>query len=309
MRRPPTYRAVSCCKQGEKVNKSTAVAINVINALCGAISIVGIALFFPAVEVLWQVLLYVAVGLITLATVVLMLLGKQALCKTCLVANLTITVVVVLLCILNLTGVLRSFEQLDILRQQIENSGYWGYAICLLAIVLQVVALPVPATAMYLLVTAIYGGWIAFLLCFVGTMIGSVIAFSIGKLFGHRAVAWIVGKEKTHKWSTLLAEKGRVPFIVMQILPFFPDDVLCMVAGLSAMSYRFFIIVMALIKPIYIAFVCFLGTGELIPFSGWGIPVWIAIFALFGVLVYFYFRYQRKIDNFFAGKNNPKDTK
>ena len=161
---------------------------------------------------------------------------------------------------------------------------------------------------MYFLVTAIYGSWIAFVLCFVGTLIGSLIAFSIGKLFGKKAVTWIVGKEQTTKWSTLLAEKGRVPFIVMQILPFFPDDVLCMVAGLSSMSYRFFIITMTLIKPIYIAFVCFLGTGELIPFSGWGIPVWIAIFALFGVMVYFYFKYQRKIDNFFASKKTTKDN-
>ncbi|MBQ8505301.1 MAG: TVP38/TMEM64 family protein [Clostridia bacterium] len=290
------------------MNKHTQITINLLNALCGAISIVGVALFFPAVDLLWRVVLYVAVSLVTLATLVLTLLGKHTLAKTAFVINLTVVIIVVLLCTLNLTGVLQSFEQLDILRQQIENSGYWGYAICVLAIVLQVVVLPVPATAMYFLVTAIYGSWIAFVLCFVGTLIGSLIAFSIGKLFGKKAVTWIVGKEQTTKWSTLLAEKGRVPFIVMQILPFFPDDVLCMVAGLSSMSYRFFIITMTLIKPIYIAFVCFLGTGELIPFSGWGIPVWIAIFALFGVMVYFYFKYQRKIDNFFASKKTTKDN-
>ena len=55
---------------------------------------------------------------------------------------------------------------------------------------------------------------------------------------------------------------------------------LCLVAGISSMSYKYFITVICLTRPIMIAFYSFFGSGSIIPFSGWGIPVWIALFCL-----------------------------
>ena len=70
-----------------------------------------------------------------------------------------------------------------------------------------------------------------------------------------------------------------VYFYLRLIFPFFPDDILCIVAGLIKMRFRFFLLAVFICRTISIAVICFLGTGELIPFSGIGIPLWIALFA------------------------------
>ena len=153
-------------------------------------------------------------------------------------------------------------------------------------------------------VNGLIGG---FLISYIGTLIGSVIAFSIGKLFGKKAAEWCFGKDKVEKYSDVLNKKGKVPFILMQLLPFFPDDILCMVAGLSTMSYKFFTVVMVLVKPIYIFLVCLMGTGDIMPKGGWGVALYVIIFGGFLLVSFLYFKYQDKIDGYFKGKFSKKD--
>ena len=42
----------------------------------------------------------------------------------------------------------------------------------------------------------------------------------------------------------------------------------------------------------------FLGSGTIIPFSGWGIPVWIVLVLFAIVCFYLSIRYQQQIENF-----------
>jgi len=111
----------------------------------------------------------------------------------------------------------------------------------------------------------------------IGTVIGSIIVFCLGKVFGQRIAVWMIGKEKTEKYATFLDKKGRLAFIFMMIFPFFPDDILCLIAGLSKMSYKFFLFIICPVRVGVLAFTCFFADGSIIPFSGWGIPVWISI--------------------------------
>ncbi|MBQ4535815.1 MAG: hypothetical protein IJA22_03195, partial [Clostridia bacterium] len=77
----------------------------------------------------------------------------------------------------------------------------------------------------------------------------------------------------------------------------FPDDILCLVAGTTAISFRFFIITMLIARPIGILTTSFIGSGTLIPFSGWGIPVWIVLGILMIIAFYLSIKYQDKIEN------------
>ena len=87
-----------------------------------------------------------------------------------------------------------------------------------------------------------------------------------------------------------------IVLLVMLLFPFFPDDMLCMAAGLTKMTFKFFIIAVVLTRPVMIAFVSYFGTGKIIPFSGWGIPVWISMFVFMVALLYLlnYFIKKRK---------------
>ncbi len=185
------------------------------------------------------------------------------------------------------SGVLEKINNIEELRKFVKESGQWGVLVLFGLTLLQVVVLPIPAAVTILIGVLMYGPTVSFIVSTVGTIGGSIICFLLGKFFGYKVVAWIIGDEKTKKYADFINEKGKIPFIVMLLFPFFPDDILCMAAGLTKMTFKFFIVTVVLTRPIMIAFISYFGTGEIIPFNSWGIPVWIGMFVFAVALLYF----------------------
>jgi len=233
-------------------------------------------------------------------------LKKQALFKSGFVLVCFAFLIVVLIGAISRASGLNSYpndsDKIDRVVQIIQNSGGWGYFVYFLIQILQVVILPLPAAVCYIPGTAIWGPLYATLIASAGVIVGSVIAYAIGKFVGKKAVVWVAGEEIVEKYTAYLSKRGRVLFVLMQILPFFPDDMLCMVAGLTGINFFFFLGVMVIVRPAVIAMYCYLGNGTLIPFSGWGIPVWIAIFAVCIVLAVLSFKYQDKFETWLVSK-------
>ncbi len=214
-------------------------------------------------------------------------------------------IIVTLYIIVEQCGWLKYFEDFDTIRDFILSTKQWGIIIYLLLTILQVVVLPIPAAVTILIGVVIYGPLLAFVLSLVGTYIGSVICFWLGKSCGKRVVEWMIGKENAEKYAKLLNDKGKWIFVLMLLFPFFPDDTLCLVAGMTSMSWKFFLISMILTRPIVIAFTSFFGSGEIIPYSGWGIPVWIGIFVLCIVLMLLVAKFKNKYLGHKNNKNKP----
>lgn len=239
-------------------------------------------------------------GVGALAGILFFIFKKDALAKTALVLLGCVTVVLVTVIILNYAAGLNDLDgnekKIQALISIIEGAGGWSMAVYVLVQILQVVILPLPALVCYLPGTVIWGPLIATLLASLGVLIGAVICYFLGRLFGRRVVEWIAGKEACAKYADYLGKRGKVLFVMMQILPFFPDDILCLVAGLTKMNFPFFLVTMILVRPAIVATYCYFGSGEIIPFSGWGIPVWIAILAACIVIAVLSFRYQERIE-------------
>ena len=210
--------------------------------------------------------------------------------------NIVAALVLVSYIALYYSGVLEKINNVEELRKFVKESGQWGILVLFGLTLLQVVVLPIPAAVTILIGVLMYGSTVSFIVSTLGTIAGSIICFLLGKFFGYRVVAWIIGDEKAKKYADFINEKGKIPFIVMLLFPFFPDDILCMAAGLTKMTFKFFIITVVLTRPVMIAFVSYFGTGDIIPFSGWGIPVWIGMFVFAVALLYFinYFINKRK---------------
>lgn len=168
------------------------------------------------------------------------------------------------------------FGDFESVKSMIVDSGYFGYAVFIALTVFQVVVLPVPAAVTIVIGSAIYGATVSFVLSVIGTVIGSLIAFALGKIFGRRLCNWMFGEENTEKYAKLVGEKGRFLFIIMLLFPAFPDDMLCMIAGITTMSYGYFLIVCVLTRPVMIGVTAYLGSGA-IPFEGEGIAIWAAL--------------------------------
>ncbi len=193
-------------------------------------------------------------------------------------------------------------EKIQKLAELIKNTGGWGMVMYVIFQILQVVILPVPAAVCYIPGSLIWGPLTATFLASLGVIMGSVTAYAIGRFFGKRVVVWIAGEKSVEKYSKVIGKKGKVIFLLMQILPFFPDDILCMIAGMASMNFLFFLITLIVVRPLVIAAYCYLGSGTVIPFSGWGIPVWIAIFAVCVVLVLLSLKYQDRFENWLVSK-------
>ena len=58
----------------------------------------------------------------------------------------------------------------------------------------------------------------------------------------------------------------------MFLFPFFPDDLLCSVAGVMPISALSFILMQVFTRGVTILTTLFMLSGDIIPFYGWGIP-------------------------------------
>ena len=89
----------------------------------------------------------------------------------------------------------------------------------------------------------------------------------------------------------------------MFLFPFFPDDVLCFVAGLSSMSVPYYIVMITITRIINIVVSAYSVNGSIIPYNTWwGILLWIAVFILVAALCYVIYKHGDKIENFFKSK-------
>ncbi|MCL2062709.1 MAG: VTT domain-containing protein [Firmicutes bacterium] len=205
----------------------------------------------------------------------------ETLFKVFFVALITAALILTVYIILQASGVLERLENIEGMIAAIRATGPLGIFVFVLFIIVNVVFLPIPPAIPAVIGTMLYGALWSFIFMTIGTVIGSVITFSLGRVFGKKIVVWMIGKEKTEKWANFINKKGRLAFLFMIILPFFPDDVLCLIAGMSHMSYGYFIGVICVARTAVLAFMCFFADGSIIPFRGWGIWVW----AILGVLL------------------------
>ena len=289
------------------------IAIFTVNTLL-CVAIVLLTVFFMnGWGTVIKVLFYGMAALGLLVELISFILKKHAIFKSAFVLVVCAAVVVASIVALSELGNLNAYptdeEKIQALVEIIKSFGGWGMFIYFLIQLLQVVVLPLPAAICYIPGSLIWGPLTATLIATAGVVVGSVIAYFIGRVFGKRAVIWIAGKETCEKYSAYLSKRGKVLFVIMQILPFFPDDILCMVVGVAGMNFWFFLTTIILVRPFIIAAYCYLGSGTIIPFSGWGIAVWIAIFAVCIVLAILSFKYQDKFENWLVNKFSGKKKK
>lgn len=199
------------------------------------------------------------------------------------------------------TGAWEYINSVDKIRQLILSLGFWGRFAFVMIQFLQVTFLPIPSTISTLAGVLIYGPLQAALLSLSGIMLGSVLAFWLGRVFGKKLVVFMVGEETCKKWTRFLTN-AKYSFFVMMLLPVFPDDVLCLVAGLTNMSWTFFVVTNLISRPIGIFLTCYLGSGQLIPYHGWGLVAWGFIVVGMATIIYLSYRYQSQIENFLKSK-------
>ena len=206
-------------------------------------------------------------------------------------------------CILK-TGLINQIDSLYDIKMLILKYKEQGLVVYTIINFLQVTLVPLPSSVTILAGTAIFGPFWAFVFASIGIMLGSILAFIIGRLCSKPILYWIFGKIKVEKYEKLLANRTKLILFLTLFLPFFPDDLICMMAGITDIKFKDFFVISLFARSFGIACLSYFGSGKIIPFSGWGIGAWIVIGVVaitFAVVLYLK---RKKIIKIFSAKNS-----
>lgn len=145
-------------------------------------------------------------------------------------------------------GILHSKETLSTFIQQ---AGIWGPPLFIFLQILQTVVPIIPGALTSVAGIFIYGHIIGTIYNYIGIVIGCAIIFYLVRLYGAPFVQSMVSKRTYDKYIGWLDEGNRFDrfFIFMMIWPVSPADFLCMLAALTKMSFKRYMIIIILTKP------------------------------------------------------------
>ena len=126
---------------------------------------------------------------------------------------------------------------------------------------------------------------------------GSVIVFLAARALGRNAVQRFLDKGVMEKYLPIIEEKQDMFLFLTMLFPFFPDDALCMLAGLTKIPLGRFVAIMALARPWGLVVAALLGSGSL------SLPVWAwAVIGGAGLLIFvFAMKYSAQIEEALLG--------
>ena len=137
---------------------------------------------------------------------------------------------------------------------------------------LSVVLAPIPSNITALAGGVLFGTWVSFFLTFAAVVCASLLVFQLARWLGREFVTRVVGERVSAKYLDVIHAKTDIFLILAFLFPFFPDDLLCILAGLTAISLRRFLIIVLLTRPWGLLFASALG-GASFSIPWWGMAL------------------------------------
>jgi len=120
----------------------------------------------------------------------------------------------------------------------IESAGIFAPLVFILIQVAQVVIAPLPGQVSGLVGGYLFGVVPGTLYSLVGATIGFLIIFALARKLGRPFVERFFSKELIDKFDYITKSKGTLALFLIFLLPAFPDDLICYLAGLSKIPIR-----------------------------------------------------------------------
>lgn len=169
------------------------------------------------------------------------------------------------------TGFFWAIGSLDSLRAYIADFAPYSHLLFFLVQFLSVVLAPIPSNITAAAGGLLFGTWPAFLLTFGAVAAGSLLTFSLARALGRNFADRLVSRKLSEKYRDVLRSKAPVFLVLAFLFPFFPDDMLCILAGLTGISFRRFAVIVLLTRPWGLLFASALGGSTL------ALPPWMMI--------------------------------
>ena len=159
------------------------------------------------------------------------------------------------------SGWLERLSSVEELRALIAQTGIWAGLVYFLMQMMTVIVAPIPSNVTMMAGALALGFWQAMALGVLAVLTGSVIMFLLARRLGRGAVQRIVDNSVMEKYLPVIEEKQDTFLFLTLLFPFFPDDMICILAGLTSIPLRRFVCIMALTRPWGLIFAALLGSG------------------------------------------------
>ena len=191
------------------------------------------------------------------------------------------------------TGVFERINSVEELREVISGAGAWAGVVYFFLQMMTVIVAPIPSNISMMAGALALGFWKAMILGVLAVVVGSMIVFLAARALGRNAIHRFLDKGVMEKYLPVIEEKQDMFLFLTMLFPFFPDDALCMLAGLTNISLGRFTAIMILGRPWGLIIAALLGSGSL------SLPVWAwVILGAVGICIfYFALKYSSEIED------------
>jgi uncharacterized membrane protein YdjX (TVP38/TMEM64 family) len=124
----------------------------------------------------------------------------------------------------------------------------------------QVIVAPIPGQVLGGVAGYLFGAPLGVTYSMIGVTTGSAAVFVLSRRFGRPYAERVIDPERLAQWDAFFERTGTLGLFGLFVLPTFPDDLLCAVAGLADLRLRtFFVLVIVGRTPTFLA-AAYVGT-------------------------------------------------
>lgn len=163
----------------------------------------------------------------------------------------------------------------------VQSFGAFGPAILFILLFAQVFVAVIPGHAVMMTGGYIYGFATGATITAVSTIVASQFAFLIARKHGRSLIDRLASPQIIERWDKLSANQGALFYFFAFVLPIFPSDLMCYLAGLGKISPSRFFLANVLGRSLCAVSITLIGAFGFQP------PLWFWV-AMIGSLIVFF---------------------
>jgi len=162
----------------------------------------------------------------------------------------------------------------------LQSFGILGPVVLFCLLIAQVFIAIIPGHALMVTAGYVYGV-LGLVIVIISTILGSEIAFFIARKYGRGLIYKLASQQTIDKWDKAAHNQGILFYFFSFLLPIFPNDLMCYVAGLATISPKRFFVANVLGRTCTAVIVTMIGMYGLNP------PAWFLVALAFAVIALF----------------------
>jgi len=178
--------------------------------------------------------------------------------KKAIIAIILISIVIIIFVIIGIwaTKFLSNVQQS---REFISGFGIYAPIVFILLQIFQILIGVIPASPVILIGGYVFGSTLGTLYSIIGITAGSLLAFFLSKKLGRPFVQKIINKKYLKKLDNIEENELAITLFVLFLLPMLPNDAFCYAAGLTKISYKKYLLTVAIGRLPVVIILSFLG--------------------------------------------------